>query len=97
MQRRFNEIIAITNRILIELIRMRRSLIFWVVFPTLMLLLFGLIYAGGNGVGSEEAPMVYPQAGLRPPLKPDMQFSRIRLSRERPHRRLDRRNQTDKI
>ena len=50
MQRRFNEIIAITNRILIELIRMRRSLIFWVVFPTLMLLLFGLIYAGGNGI-----------------------------------------------
>lgn len=49
MQRRFNEIFAITNRILIELIRMRRSLIFWVVFPTLMLLLFGLIYAGGNG------------------------------------------------
>ncbi len=49
MQRRFNEIIAITKRILIELIRMRRSLIFWVVFPTLMLLLFGLIYAGGNG------------------------------------------------
>ena len=27
---------------------MRRSLVFWVVFPTLMLLLFGLIYAGGN-------------------------------------------------
>jgi len=49
MQRRFNEIIAITNRILIELIRMRRSLVFWVVFPMLMLLLFGLIYAGGSG------------------------------------------------
>jgi len=49
MQRRFNEIIAITNRILIELIQMRRSLVFWVIFPTLMLLLFGLIYAGGNG------------------------------------------------
>jgi ABC-2 type transport system permease protein len=48
MQRRFNEIFAITKRILIELIRMRRNLIFWVVFPTLMLLLFGLIYAGGN-------------------------------------------------
>lgn len=48
MQRRLNEIIAITKRILIELIRMRRSLIFWVVFPTLMLLLFGLIYAGEN-------------------------------------------------
>jgi ABC-2 type transport system permease protein len=28
---------------------MRRSLVFWVVFPTLMLLLFGLIYAGGSG------------------------------------------------
>ena len=49
MQIRFNEIIAITKRILIELVRLRRSLIFWVVFPTLMLLLFGLIYAGGNG------------------------------------------------
>jgi len=48
MKRHFNEIIAITNRILIELIRMRRSLIFWVVFPTLMLLLFGLIFAGGS-------------------------------------------------
>ena len=48
MKRYFNEIMAITNRILIELIRMRRSLIFWVVFPTLMLLLFGLIYAGGS-------------------------------------------------
>ncbi len=48
MQRRFNEIFAITKRILIELTRMRRSLIFWVVFPALMLLLFGLIYAGGN-------------------------------------------------
>lgn len=27
---------------------MKRSLIFWVVFPTLMLLLFGLIYSGGS-------------------------------------------------
>ena len=48
MKRYLNEVFAITNRILIELIRMRRSLIFWVVFPTLMLLLFGLIYAGKN-------------------------------------------------
>jgi ABC-2 type transport system permease protein len=48
MTRYLNEITAVTQRILIELIRMRRSLIFWVVFPTLMLLLFGLIYAGGN-------------------------------------------------
>jgi len=48
MRRRIQETGAITVRILIELLRMRRSLIFWVVFPTLMLLLFGLIYAGGN-------------------------------------------------
>jgi ABC-2 type transport system permease protein len=48
MKRYLNEVFAITNRILIELIRMRRSLIFWVVFPALMLLLFGLIYAGKN-------------------------------------------------
>jgi len=48
MKSYINEIMAITNRILIELVRMRRSLIFWVVFPALMLILFGLIYAGGN-------------------------------------------------
>lgn len=48
MKRYFNETFAITNRILIELVRMKRSLIFWVVFPTLMLLLFGLIYSGGS-------------------------------------------------
>lgn len=42
------EITTITHRILTELIRMRRSVIFWVVFPALMLLLFGLIYAGGK-------------------------------------------------
>ena len=49
MKRYVGETTAVANRILIELIRMRRSLIFWVVFPTLMLLLFGLIYAGGGG------------------------------------------------
>ena len=48
MQQNLNETLAITKRILMELIRMRRSLIFWVVFPTLMLLLFGLIYSGGS-------------------------------------------------
>jgi ABC-2 type transport system permease protein len=36
--------LAITRRILTEMIRQRRSLIFWAVFPALMLLLFGLIY-----------------------------------------------------
>jgi len=51
MPRHLNEILAITKRIMIELLRMRRSLIFWLVFPTLMLLLFGLIYAGGKSPG----------------------------------------------
>jgi ABC-2 type transport system permease protein len=36
--------IAIARRILTEYVRQRRSLIFWAVFPTLMLLLFGLMY-----------------------------------------------------
>ncbi len=48
MRRRVNEMVAVTKRILTELVRTRRSLIFWAVFPTLMLLLFGLIYAGGR-------------------------------------------------
>ena len=51
MQQRVQEIGAVCKRILIELLRMRRSLVFWVIFPTLMLLLFGLIYAGGNQTG----------------------------------------------
>lgn len=46
-----NEINAVTYRIIIGLIRTRRSIIFWVVFPMLMLLLFGLIYAGGSNTG----------------------------------------------
>jgi ABC-2 type transport system permease protein len=49
MQTTLREILAITNRILIGLFRTRRSIIFWAVFPALMLLLFGLIYAGGSG------------------------------------------------
>jgi ABC-2 type transport system permease protein len=36
--------LAIAGRILTEYWRQRRSLIFWAVFPALMLLLFGLIY-----------------------------------------------------
>jgi ABC-2 type transport system permease protein len=36
--------VAIARRILLEYWRQRRSLIFWAVFPALMLLLFGLIY-----------------------------------------------------
>lgn len=40
---------AVSKRILIELWHTRRSLVFWVLFPALMLLLFGLIYADGSG------------------------------------------------
>lgn len=35
---------AVARRILTELVRQRRSLLFWGVFPALMLLLFGLMY-----------------------------------------------------
>jgi ABC-2 type transport system permease protein len=38
------QILAISRRILTEYIRQRRSLVFWAVFPALMLLLFGLMY-----------------------------------------------------
>ncbi|MEJ2054096.1 MAG: ABC transporter permease [Calditrichaceae bacterium] len=48
MKNGFRQIVAVTQRILTELFRVKRSLIFWIIFPTLMLLLFGLIYAGGN-------------------------------------------------
>jgi len=51
MNKYINEICAVASRIIIGLFRMRRSIIFWAVFPTLMLLLFGLIYAGGSKTG----------------------------------------------
>lgn len=39
-------VLTVARRILTELRHTRRSLIFWALFPALMLLLFGLIYAG---------------------------------------------------
>jgi len=44
--------LTVARRILVELTRNRRILIFWALFPALMLLLFGLIYAGGGGTAS---------------------------------------------
>lgn len=44
--------VIIARRILTALVRTRRTLVFWAVFPALMLLLFGLIYAGSSGTGS---------------------------------------------
>lgn len=46
------EILTIARRVLIELVRTRRSMLFWIVFPTLMLLLFGFIYAGSGRTGA---------------------------------------------
>lgn len=46
------ETFAVSRRILIELARTRRSLIFWAIFPTLMLLLFGTMYAAGKQPGA---------------------------------------------
>ena len=41
--------VVVAGRVLEELRRNRRLLFFWVVFPTLMLLLFGWVYADGYG------------------------------------------------
>jgi len=43
---------VVAKRILIALVRTKRTLVFWAVFPSLMLLLFGLIYAGGSGTAA---------------------------------------------
>ncbi len=41
--------IHVARRVLIELMRNRRLLFFWILFPTLMLLLFGWVYADEYG------------------------------------------------
>lgn len=41
----YHEILAIASRILLELIRRKRSLIFWAIFPVLILLINGYILA----------------------------------------------------
>lgn len=41
--------LGVAQRILLELTRNRRLLIFWILFPTLMLLLFGWVYADALG------------------------------------------------
>ena len=40
----FRQTLAVARRILTEYARQRRALVFWAVFPALMLLLFGSIY-----------------------------------------------------
>ncbi len=52
MTRSLVEIFVVCRRILTEMARKRRSLIMWAIFPALMLLLFGLIYADGSSTSS---------------------------------------------
>lgn len=52
MERLLQETKTIAHRVLLDMLRSRRSLIFWVGFPALMLLLFGLIYAGRGELGA---------------------------------------------
>src|ERR1019366_5313005 len=47
---------AIASRVLTEYVRQRRSLVFWVVFPTLMLLLFGMMYRGNKAMQFDTTP-----------------------------------------
>jgi ABC-2 type transport system permease protein len=49
------ETIAIAQRILIDLVRQKRTLILWVVFPVSMLLLNGLILSEGSKISTTEA------------------------------------------
>ena len=48
MQASLKDILAIAIRIVIGLLRTKRSIIFWAAFPALMPLLFGLIHSPSN-------------------------------------------------
>ncbi|MDX1977072.1 MAG: ABC transporter permease [Pseudanabaenaceae cyanobacterium bins.68] len=55
MSKYWYETIAVGQRILLELLRHRRSLILWTIFPISILLLNGLILAEGNKIALKEA------------------------------------------
>ncbi|MEB3248346.1 MAG: ABC transporter permease [Merismopediaceae bacterium] len=55
MQEFFLALKAISQRILIELLRRKRSLIFWAIFPITVLLLNAFIFADRSGLPLEEA------------------------------------------
>lgn len=48
------EAIAVTQRILIELLRRRRSLIFWIIFPISILLINGFVLAESMKLSTEQ-------------------------------------------
>ena len=60
----FLEILAVSRRILTELLHMRSSLFFWTLFPFLMLLLFGFIDEGTSRSFEESAPGILIGAAL---------------------------------
>ena len=55
MRQSWQEILAVAQRILIELGRRKRSLIFWIIFPISVLLLNGFIFADRSGLPISEA------------------------------------------
>ncbi|MGL5035156.1 MAG: ABC transporter permease [Microcystaceae cyanobacterium] len=64
MRQYFQEIIAIAERILRELLRRKRSLIFWSIFPIAVLLLNGFIFADRSGLPINEAMELAAPASL---------------------------------
>lgn len=61
------EIMAVSQRILTELLHTRNSLFFWMLFPFLMLMLFGLIFAKNEGTSrsfEDSAPGILIGAAL---------------------------------
>ncbi|MEB3309446.1 MAG: ABC transporter permease [Snowella sp.] len=55
MRQFWQEILAVAQRILIELVRRKRSLMFWVIFPVVVLLLNGFIFADRSGLPLSQA------------------------------------------
>lgn len=52
---RIQEICAVAQRILVELVRRRRSLLFWLVFPSTMLVINGLIFRENSNLTQGQA------------------------------------------
>ncbi|MEM6591107.1 MAG: ABC transporter permease, partial [Cyanobacteria bacterium P01_C01_bin.73] len=55
MTKYWRETLAIAQRILTELLRRRRSLLFWAIFPVIVMILNGLILEERTGLSRAEA------------------------------------------
>jgi ABC-2 type transport system permease protein len=51
----WQETVSVARRILIELIRRKRSLIFWIIFPSSVLLINGLVFAESQNLSMSDA------------------------------------------